>query len=149
MVAPEATFLVPLIVAAFLGAALGLERSIAGKQAGMRTYALVSLGSCLFTIVGTLASFQFMVFSSVNPLHLAGFVAVGVGFIGAGLSAARGDAHAELTTATGIWLVAGIGLACGFKFYTLAVVSTILGILIFSLLLRVENAIRNRAKKQE
>ncbi len=130
-------------MAALLGSILGLERSLAGKQAGMRTYALVSIGSCLFVGVGTLASYFFAAnFSGINPLQLAGSIIVGVGFIGSGLAVLRGGGHAELTTAAGIWVIAGVGMACGFGLYILATVATVLAAAVFSLFLRIENGIR-------
>ena len=139
----EVDFVWALLISALLGALLGLERSIAGKHAGMRTYALVSLGSCLFVILGTLASLQLGgVFPGVNPLQLAGSIIIGIGFIGSGLSLLRGDHPAEITTATGIWVAAGVGMACGFGFYILALTTTILALVILSLFLKVENAIR-------
>lgn len=139
----EVDFVWALLISALLGALLGLERSIAGKHAGMRTYALVSLGSCLFVILGTLASVQLgSMFPAVNPLQLAGSIIIGIGFIGAGLSALHGDHPVELTTATGIWVAAGVGMASGFGFYILALTSTVLALAIFTLLLKVENAIR-------
>ncbi|HVV15491.1 MAG TPA: MgtC/SapB family protein [Candidatus Paceibacterota bacterium] len=139
----EIDFVWALVISAFLGAMLGLERSVAGKHAGMRTYALVSLGSCLFAILGTLASLQLgALFPGVNPLQLAGSVIIGIGFIGSGLSLLRGDHPVELTTATGIWVAAGVGMACGFGFYLLALVATVLALAIFTLFLRVENSIR-------
>ena len=136
-----------LVVSALLGAILGLERSIAGKHAGMRTYALVSLGSCLFVIIGILSSFQLSFFASISPLQIASSVVVGIGFIGSGLAVFRGDHPSELTTATGIWVAAGIGMACGFGYYFLATATTVLGLIIFSLLLKFENAIRKRWSK--
>ena len=136
--------MVPLILAAALGALMGLERSIAGKHAGMRTYALVSLGSCLFTLVGVLASYPLSVFVGVNPMQLAGSVAIGIGFIGAGLTALRSEEHVELTTTAGIWVVAAVGVACGLGFYSAAATTAVLSVLIFSIFLRVENAIRHR-----
>lgn len=133
-----------IIVAAFLGAFLGLERSLAGKHAGMRTYALVSMGSALFTGTGMLVTYQFQMLPSISPLQLAGFVIVGIGFIGSGLAMTQTQNHVELTTAAGIWLVAGIGIAAGFGFYGLAIASTVLGVLTFSLFARVERSIRVR-----
>lgn len=134
-----------LLAAALLGALLGLERSIAGKHAGMRTYALVSLGSALFTTVGVSASYQLSFFSDLNPLQIAGSIVIGIGFIGAGLAALRaGEGHVELTTATGIWVAAGVGMACGFGLYSIAIAATILALLIFTLFLRLENRIRQR-----
>lgn len=135
---------VALIIAAALGALLGIERSIAGKQAGMRTYALVSLGSCLFVILGTSASEALAhTFPGINPLQLAGSIIIGIGFIGSGLSMMRaGDNHVELTTASGLWVVAGIGMACGFGFYVIAITAAILAVLVFTLFLKFENGIR-------
>ena len=143
----ESDLFLRLVVAGLLGAVLGFERSLAAKHAGMRTYALVSLGSALFTIAGIIASYQYSAFVSVSPLALAGFVIVGIGFIGSGFAAMRdegGSTHVELTTATGIWLAAGVGIAVGFGYYSVAVVSTILGILIFSLFAKLEHRLRMR-----
>ena len=139
----ESHYIWPLIIAALLGTLMGLERSIAGKQAGMRTYALVSLGSCLFVTEGTLSSLELSFFSGLNPLQIAASVVVGIGFIGSGLAAFRGE-HAELTTASGIWVVAGVGMACGFGIYAIAVTATLLSIIIFSLFARVEHMFRVR-----
>lgn len=135
---------IPLVVSALLGALLGAERSIAGKHAGMRTYALVSLGSCLFVIVGTLASYQLSIFSGINPLVIASSIVTGIGFIGAGLAVFRGEHPVELTTATGLWVAAGVGMASGFGLYEIATASTFIALLIFTVLLPVENVIRRR-----
>jgi len=141
----EAAMAWSLLIAALLGTLLGIERSVAGKHAGMRTYALVSLGSCLFVLIGTIASTQlFQVFGGVNPLQIAGSIVIGIGFIGSGLVAFKGDTHVELTTASGIWVVAGIGMACGFGLYTLAVVTTVIAAAILSIFLRFENGIRRK-----
>lgn len=139
-----------LVIATVLGALLGFERSIAGKHAGMRTYALVALGSCLFVSSSVLAAFELLVFPGVNPLYIAASVVVGIGFIGAGLSGLRlpgqgqDGQHPELTTATGVWVAAGVGMAVGFGLYTLAVTATILGLLIFWLLAKVERKLQVR-----
>jgi putative Mg2+ transporter-C (MgtC) family protein len=133
-----------LIIAAVLGGILGLERSLAGKHAGMRTYALVSLGSCLFSMVGTLASFQLSFMPGINPLGIAASIVVGIGFIGSGLAAFRGDHPVELTTATGIWVAAGIGMACGFGFFLLALSAAVLGLTIFSYFYKIEKRVQNR-----
>ena len=134
-----------LVIAALLGSLLGIERSVAGKRAGMRTYALVSLGSCLFVLLGTIASSALVdIFPGVNPLQIAGSIVIGIGFIGSGLVALNGDKHVELTTASGIWVVAGIGMACGFGLYLLATVTTVLAATILSLFLRVENVARKK-----
>ncbi len=140
----ENEFIWRLVVATLLGVLLGLERSLAGKHAGMRTYALVSMGSALFVCLGTLASYQFSMFVGVNPLQIAGSIVIGIGFMGYGLAGFRGEHPVELTTASGIWVVAGVGMAAGFGFTTLAIAATILGVLVFSVLARVEHKLRTR-----
>jgi putative Mg2+ transporter-C (MgtC) family protein len=130
-----------LLVAALLGMAIGLERSLAGKHAGMRTYAMVALGSSLFVILGTLASYELSIFSGINPLQIAGSIVIGIGFIGSGLAAFKGD-HIEVTTASGIWVVAAVGMATGFGLYILAIAGTIISLLIFSILSRFERVMR-------
>jgi len=139
-----------LLAAAVLGALLGIERSVAGKQAGMRTYALVSMGSCLFVIVGTLSSALLSgAFPGVDPLRIASSIVVGIGFIGSGIALARRDEHVELTTASGIWVAAGVGMACGFGLYLLAFAATVFTVAIFSVLLTVENKIRKNSKSEK
>ena len=137
----ESDVVVRLVVAALMGALLGFERSLAGKHAGMRTYSLVSLGSALFVSVGTLSSLQFTGFAGINPVQIASSVVVGIGFIGAGLAALRGE-HPELTTASGIWLAAGVGMAVGFGLYVTAVSAALIGVLVFSLFSRIERSVR-------
>ncbi len=140
----ELIFASRLIVAALLGALVGLERSISGKHAGMRTYALVSLGSCIFVIIGTLASYQLSMFAGINPLQIASSVVIGIGFIGSGLSMMHSQNQVELTTASGIWVVAGIGMACGFGLYITAVVASVLSLLVFGVFSKAEHKIRVR-----
>lgn len=140
----EHEFVWRLVVATLLGLLFGIERSLAGKHAGMRTYALVSLGSALFTIAGVAASLQFANFPGINPLQIAGSVVIGIGFIGSGLAAFRGDRPVELTTASGIWVVAGVGMAAGLGLGYLALAATILGVLIFSVFARIEHTLRTR-----
>ncbi|MBC7836597.1 MgtC/SapB family protein [Acetobacteraceae bacterium] len=143
----ESASAISLIAAALFGAFLGVERSLAGKHAGMRTYALVSLGSCLFVIIGTLSSLQLSIFPGINPLQIAASIVIGIGFIGAGLSSMRGD-HAELTTASGIWVASGVGMACGFGFYLLAFAATAISLIVFSVFAKLERALRVRYGKE-
>ncbi len=133
-----------LVLAGGLGAALGLERSLAGKHAGMRTYALVSVGSALFVIIGVMASYQLQAFTGINPLQIASNVVLGVGFLGTGLAVFRGEHPVELTTAAGLWVAAGIGMAAGFGFSVLAFGGAVLAVLILTLLLSLENNVRSK-----
>jgi len=131
---PQVQIIFQLIMAVLLGGAVGLEREYKRKEAGLRTYTLVSLGSALFTII----AFEiFQAFSgkpgvALDPLRVIQAVAIGIGFIGAGLIIYR-QFHIEgLTTAAGLWIVAAIGVAVGVKFYLLAVFATLLAVGILS-----------------
>ncbi len=138
----EVHLIATLVLAALLGSLLGVNRSVNGKHAGMRTYALVSLGSCLFTLLSVLASYELSAFSAVNPIQIAASIIIGVGFIGAGLAAlpklGGGEFSVEITTASGVWVVAAIGMACGFGLYTLAVVTTLIALIVFTFFARLE-----------
>jgi len=133
-----------IVLAAMLGIALGLERSIAGKHAGMRTYGLVAVGSCLFTVVGVLATYQFAIFPGINPLQLASSVIIGIGFVGTGLAMFRDSHPVELTTAAGIFVAAGIGMAVGFGFIMLSVVTVAVSLLVLRVFTRLEKAVQKK-----
>lgn len=117
-----------LILATFFGALIGLEREIKRKQAGLQTYSLVCFGSCLFTI------FSFELFSSLggDPLRIIQAIAIGIGFIGAGVIFRQGSGIVGLTTAAGLWATAAIGISVGAKFYYLSAFSTVLTLLILA-----------------
>lgn len=102
-----------LALAAFLGGVLGLNREIALKPAGMRTHALVSLGSALATVTG-LALTQSGDDAAAPSRIIQGIVA-GIGFIGSGVILHRRDNHTVegLTTAASIWVIAATGVAVG------------------------------------
>jgi putative Mg2+ transporter-C (MgtC) family protein len=136
-----------LLLAVLLGGILGLEREYKRKEAGLRTYALVCLGSALFTIL------SFEIFRemkgnlgiSFDPSRIIQAIAVGVGFLGAGIIILK-EVHIEgLTTAAGLWLVAAIGVAVGAGFYFPAILATLLGVIIlFSLRFLEEKFFRDK-----
>ncbi|MEI6296152.1 MAG: MgtC/SapB family protein [bacterium] len=136
---------IQLIIATFLGMMLGVERTVANKTAGMRTYALISMGSALFVIISKMASVLLINFPSVNPLYIPAQIVVGIGFIGAGLIFVHGNTVNGLTTAAGLWVAAGIGMAVGFEFYSIAIFVTILTLFIFLVLFQVEDKIKHIA----
>ena len=138
-----------LATAVVLGAILGIERSIAGKHAGMRTYSLVALGSCLFVIAGTIASYELSFFSGINPVQIASSVVLGIGFIGSGLTVFRENHLGEITTATGLWVAAGVGMACGFGLYELAIATTVISLLILVILMPLERVVRLKWAKED
>lgn len=123
-----------LLLAAVLGAVIGIERHVAGKTAGVRTYALVALGSCLFSYISKYGFDEFVGLSAFDPSRIASQIVVGVGFIGAGMIFLHGNKLRGLTTAAGLWVSAAIGMAVGLGLYGVAIFVTVLTIIIFALL---------------
>jgi len=120
-----------LFIALALGMIIGLERVWAHKTAGMRTYALVSMGSALFVIISNEMVNYYAGYAGMNPLMIVSQIVVGVGFIGAGLIFTKDSKLVGLTTATGLWVAAGIGMACGLGLYNIALIATTLTLFIF------------------
>jgi len=133
---------VQISIATVLGFIVGVERTMANKMAGMRTYGLISMGSALFVIISKLAGIQYAAFGGANPVMIASEVVVGIGFIGGGLIVVHGTQVKGITTAAGIWVAAGIGMAVGFELYSIAVFTTFLTLLVFSVMWEVEERIK-------
>lgn len=124
--------IIQIVLAVVLGSIVGLEREYRKKEAGLRTYSLVCLGSALFTIIGFELAERFNGSSiiSIDPTRVIQAVAVGIGFIGGGLIIYR-QFHVEgLTTAAGLWVVSAIGIAVGAELYSAAIFVTILSVII-------------------
>lgn len=132
-----------ILVALLLGALLGLERAIADKGAGMRTYALVSMGSALFIVISeeVIARYASIGVADFDPLRVSASVITGIGFIGAGLFIWRENKVHNITTAAGLWVSAGVGIACGYGMYSLALTVALLTLFIFTALWFVEKKI--------
>jgi putative Mg2+ transporter-C (MgtC) family protein len=132
-----------LFIAMLFGMAIGAERILAHKTAGMRTYALVSMGSALFVIVSDLASLIYSNNLDYNSAQIPAAIVTGVGFLGTGLMIWRdGKTLIGLTSATGLWISAGIGMAVGFGFYMLGLIATILTLFVFIVLWFVEERLK-------
>ncbi len=135
----DGELMIRLTVAALLGVLIGAERSRVGKRAGMRTYALVSLGACLFIIMSGVVSAKFADVFVFDPLRVASQVVVGIGFLGAGVIFVQRNELTGLTTAAGLWVVAAIGASCGYGLYGIATYVTFLMLFIFEILWYVED----------
>ena len=121
-------FILRLLAATAMGAAIGFEREYHAKEAGLRTHLLVALGSCLFMIL-SIYGFDFMLgrdHVSFDPSRIAAQVVTGIGFIGAGTIIFQKQAVRGLTTAAGLWVTAAIGLACGNGMYWVALITTVI-----------------------
>jgi len=116
--------IVSLLLSVALAGIIGIEREVTHKPAGLRTHMLVSLGSCLFTLMSPIFGGQ--------PAQIAGGVVAGIGFIGAGEIWADKDHIRGITTAASLWAVAAIGLACGAGEYLIATVAAILAFIILT-----------------
>lgn len=138
-----------LLLALVLGMLLGVERTFAGKTAGLRTYGLVAMGSALFIIVSKIVLIDFVGLTSFDPLRVAAGVISGIGFIGAGLILFKENKLSGLTTAAGLWVASGIGIACGFELYMLATFATFLTLFAFTALWFVEDKVRRLRRKSD
>jgi putative Mg2+ transporter-C (MgtC) family protein len=123
--------LLRLAVAALLGGAIGLERELDEKAAGLRTHMLVAAGSALFTLVGAYGFSSFLQHGKVvsyDPSRIAAQIVTGIGFLGAGVIFRQGFTIRGLTTAASLWLVAAIGMAAGAGYWAGAVLATGVGV---------------------
>jgi len=111
-------------LATFLGGLIGAEREWSGHPAGLRTNILVSVGSCLFTIL-SIHAFP-LIGAAQDTARIAAQIVTGIGFLGAGAVIQTKRRVHGLTTAATIWLVAAIGMATGTELYTLGIVTAIL-----------------------
>jgi putative Mg2+ transporter-C (MgtC) family protein len=125
-----AEVLLRIVLAGVLGGAIGAEREIREREAGLRTHMLVAVGAALFTIVSAYAwsDFQFSTREGItfDPTRIAAQVVTGIGFLGAGAIIRQGLSIRGLTTAASLWVVAAIGMASGVGYYEAALVTTAL-----------------------
>ncbi len=127
-----------LVLACLLGGLLGLEREFLKKTAGLRTFILVCMGSTVFAIISKDAYDMFLGTTSFDPSRMASQVIVGIGFLGAGAIIKRGDEVHGVTTASGIWIAAAVGLAVGTQLYILAIVTAVLSLLVLIIVRKIE-----------
>ncbi len=140
----EYALILKVVIAAFLGALIGLEREISRKVAGIRTHALVSLASALFTSISVDGFRQYIGLMGYDPSRIISNIIVGIGFIGAGAILKKGDKVEGTTTAAGLWAVAAVGVTVGVGLYKEAALVTIMIYGILQSLWIIERKIRKR-----
>lgn len=120
-------YLLRIAIAAICGTAIGYERKNRMKEAGIRTHFIVAVGAALIMIVSKYGFQDQMGWQNINldPSRIAAQVVTGVGFLGAGIIFMHRESIKGLTTAAGIWVTAGIGLAIGSGLYFVGAVATI------------------------
>lgn len=138
---PDIRYVVRLIIAVILGAAVGVQREHTGKPAGLRTHMLVAMGGALFV----LAPLEFGMNSDGLSRVIQGLV-TGIGFLGAGaiLKLQEKREIEGLTTAAGIWMTAAVGITAGLGRWGLAFVSTVLTWITLSIMGRIETWMNER-----
>ena len=141
---PTFDLLVRLMLAAALGAAIGVEREFRRKPAGLRTNILIALGSALFTTVSL-----HLAASGGTPDRIAAQIVTGIGFLGAGAILRHRESVHGMTTAATIWVNAAIGMAAGAGEYAMATIATLVTLVVLAILLPVEAYFERRADKQK
>ena len=142
----EVDLAIRVCVALALGLILGAEREFRGHPAGLRTIALISAGSCMFTGLGLIPEFG----KTVDPTRIAAQIVTGVGFLGAGSILRQGELVRGLTTAASIWVAASLGMAVGFGYYGVAVfVTVVVVVVLFALKPLEERLFRRRGHRRE
>ena len=146
----EITYLsiaVRIAVAVLLGGIIGFERGMKNRPAGLRTYMLVCVGSCLIMITN---QYIYQVFQTGDPVRMGAQVVSGIGFLGAGtIVVTRRNQIKGLTTAAGLWASAAVGLAIGIGLYEAAVLGGLVIFLVLSIIHRWDHEMRSHSKVVE
>ena len=127
-----------LVLSLVLGATIGIERRRKGQIAGLRTFALISMGATLAMLISIYIPQEYMGLKNGDPGRIAAQVVSGVGFLGAGAIIQMKGSVRGLTTAAGIWMTACIGLAVGGGMYLISIIATLLIIFILVNIERIE-----------
>ena len=147
MVLREVTYLAVVLrifTAVLFGGAIGLERGMKNRPAGLRTYMLVCVGSCLIMLTN---QYLYQVTGAGDPMRLGAQVVSGIGFLGAGtIIVTKHNQIKGLTTAAGLWASAGVGLALGVGFYEAAIVAGFAVFAILTLLQRWDDKMKGTTK---
>ena len=135
-------------LATLLGGAIGLERELGGKPAGLRTNILICIGSVLYTHLSlSMLAGPNGIPTGTDTTRVAAQIVTGVGFIGAGTILHARGAVVGLTSAATIWVVAAIGIALGSGYYLEGVGTTLLVIVVLAGLGRVEKIVQSHSMR--
>ena len=136
-----------VVAALLLGGFMGWERGMKNRAAGLRTYMLVCVGSCLIMLTN---QFIFQTYGSGDPVRMGAQVISGIGFLGAGtIIVTRRNRIKGLTTAAGLWVSAAVGLALGIGFYEAAVLGAASVLIIMTIMQYMDNKMHRKTKSME
>ena len=134
-----------IVAAVIIGGILGLERGLKNRPAGLRTYMLVCVGSCIVMLTN---QYIFQVFGAGDPVRMGAQVVSGIGFLGAGtIIVTRRSQIKGLTTAAGLWAAAGVGLALGIGFYEAAIFGALAVFAVITLLQKMDTRIHRKTRR--
>ena len=141
---PTSMMMIKLLLAMVVGGVIGTERAILARQtAGTRTFGLVALGACLFVIVGNYVNTAFAGVADIQPTFIAAAIVTGIGFLGGGLIIFKRDSLHGVTTAAGLWLTAGLGMAIGFGLFAVSIFAALLSLIMFTGMWYLENKFKH------
>ena len=136
-----------ILAALLIGGILGVERGMKNRPAGLRTYMLVCVGSCLIMLTN---QYIFQLTAAGDPMRLGAQVVSGIGFLGAGTIVTTRRSHIRgLTTAAGLWAAAGVGLALGIGFYEAALIAGCAIFMIMTLLHHIDTRMHRNTRMLE
>ena len=139
----ELSVVVRIFLAMFFGGFIGIEREKSKRPAGFRTHILVCVGACLTSLLGLFLWNQ--VGDITDPARISAQVISGIGFLGVGTILVKEHDHITgLTTAAGLWTTAAIGIACGYGFYSAALVGTLVVTVTSAVLFKLESGTRKK-----
>lgn len=132
----ELEIVLRLLMAAGAGAAIGIEREIKDRPAGLRTHMLTALAAAVFTILTF--EIYFTAKGTGDPIRVIEAVTAGVAFLAAGAIIQGRRGVEGLTTGAGMWMAGALGVACGAGYYILTAIATVLTVLILAVLMRLD-----------
>lgn len=136
-----------IIASVFIGGLIGLERELKNRPAGLRTYMVVCLGSCLVMLTN---QYICQVMGAGDPVRMGAQVVSGIGFLGAGtIIVTRRSQIKGLTTAAGLWTTACTGLAIGVGFYEAAVLGGLAAVLVMTVMQYIDRKVQRKSKSLE
>ena len=136
-----------ITVAVIVGGLIGLERGLKNRPAGMRTYMLVCVGSCLIMLTN---QYVCQLYGAGDPVRMGAQVVSGIGFLGAGTIVITHRSQIKgLTTAAGLWAAAAVGLALGVGFYEAALFGGFMVFTVMTLMQRMDNRMHSRTRRVE
>lgn len=144
--------IIRLCLAAFLAALVGINRELQHKPFGLRTHMLLSLGTALFVLITMEFVYEQRAIAggmNIDPSRVIQGIIAGIGFLGAGAIIRTHHHLVGATTGAGIWVVGGIGLACGLGLYWHAILVTIIALVIFVILYPLHIYLQRKTRKEE